>query len=352
MGSPTLPTTYPGGDPAGDWTLAEYWAWDQEHFARRYLQRGTLAKYASSWRFWWGPALADVRLCDLTMAQIQGALDRAMDGREVVPSTAKSNVSILCAILGRARDNRAIDRNPAERVRTPRLQPTRPTALTPDELGRWLDTVLLPTGLGGFLWAGVLLAMAPLTGLRFGELRGLRWGNLDLWDRPEGDTGGMVHVVEQIDSTSRRTEWTPPKSASSYRHVPIPRSLVEVLEGHRERVRRQAARRGTRGWREHDLVFPSKKGYVIGVAHVFAARQKAGELAGLDPVPTFSCLRHTYATRLVEGGMSAAQVAKLLGHHDELLVTHYYFDPTPVTHDAAAAVLEGFVPGRRQRFGA
>lgn len=346
MGIPDTPTAYPDGPPTGEWTLAEYWAWDQVSFAERHLRRSTLAQYKTAWLYWWGERLGGVRLCDLTMDQIQTTLDETLEERKVVPSTAKSNVSVLSAVLGRARLNRAIDRNPAERVRGPRMIPTKPTALTADELGLWLDAVLLPSGVGGFLWAGAMLAFAPVTGLRFGELRGLRWSNVELWDRPEGETAGTIHVVEQIDSGTRHTNWGPPKSAASYRHVPIPRFMVGVLDAQRERVKRQALRKGTRGWHEHGLVFPSRNGYALSGVTVFDARRRAAEMAGLDPIPTFNCLRHTYASRLVEGGMSPAQVAKLLGHHDEMLVVACYFDASPITHDAATAAVTAAIPKR------
>lgn len=344
-----IPTTYPEGDPAPTWTVAEFWAWDQEHFVRRHLKRTTLDQYRSSWRYWWGRALGHVRLGDLTMDMIQKTLDERVARRNPQPSTARSQLSVISAVLERARLNRAIDRNPAERIRGPRMLPTKPTALTPDELGRWLDAALLPSGRGGFVWAGVLLAVAPLTGLRMGELRGLRWANVDLWEQSEGETAGMIHVVEQIDGHMRKTEWAPPKSASSYRHVPIPAALVEVLRAHQERVERHALRQGTRKWRPHDLVFPSTLGNALSSVTMSNSRVRVARLAEIDPVPTFNCLRHTYASRLVEGGMSPAQVAKLLGHVDDQLVIRVYFDAGPVTHDAASAVVAGYLDRPREK---
>lgn len=339
------------GQPDDGWTLAEWWEWDGYHHVGR-LKRSTQRQHEAAWRLWWREMLGGVPLRDLTMRAIQEALDVNLAAKDVMPSTVRTNLGQLCAVLERARLNRVIDRNPAEKIRGPRMVPSRPTALTPDELGRWLDSALLPCGLGGYIWTGPMLATAPLTGLRLGELRGLRWENVDLWDRPEGDVAGMIHVVEQIESAVRHTEWTEPKSAAGYRHVPIPAMLAEVLAAQRDRVDRQARRMGTRRWHRHGLVFPSVSGRTLTLDTVQKARIKIAELGGLDLVPTMNCLRHTYASRLVEGGMSPAQVAKLLGHADELLVVRCYFDAGPATHEAAAAAIAASLAGRRANRGA
>lgn len=183
------------------------------------------------------------------------------------------------------------------------------------------------------------MAAAPLTGLRLGELRGLRWENVDLWDAPDGDTAGMIHVTEQIDSATRTTEWTDPKSDSGVRDVPVTVDLAQALRAHRERQEKHALRRGSWRWPAHDLVFPSKNGLAIAQTSVIEARRRIADLAGLDPVPTMNCLRHTYATTLVESGMQPAQVSKLMGHADVAITIKFYFDPGPATHDSAAAAI-------------
>lgn len=334
------------GQPDGSWTLAEYWEWD-EHYHMSRLRASSQRQHEGAWRLWWRELLGDVPMRNLTMQMIHEALDHNLLTKDVAPSTTRTNLGQLASVLERARLNRVIDRNPAEKIRGPRMVPTRSNALTPDELWRWLDTALLPTGLGGYLWAGPLLATAPLTGLRLGEIRGLRWPNVQLWDPPGQLTAGTIKVVEQIESATRHTEWVPPKSASSYRLVPIPGMLADVLHAQRERVERQARRLGTRRWHDYDLVFPSISGRAFTLGTIQKAREKIAELAGIDPVPTMNCLRHTYASRLVEGGMSPPQVAKLLGHADELLVIRVYYDAGPVTHESAAAAITASIPKRR-----
>ena len=326
--------------PDETWSVERYLEWDYAVHVEAVLRPATVRTYGQYMRNWWIPRIGSVVLGELTMVQIQTALDDVAAKRDLRASTLRSGLGNLSSALERARLNRIIDRNPAAKIRGPHLQPARPRGLTPDELGRWLDCALLPCGLGGFIWAGPMLATAPLTGLRMGELRGLRWENVDIWPEPEGDTAGMIRVVEQIDAFTRRTAWCAPKSVAGHRMVPITRHLAQVLEAHQARIEKHALRIGTRKWKNHDLVFPSIYGNAISLTAMSDGRKKIAELADIEPVPDFNCLRHTYASLLVDSGMPSATVAKLMGHADVGLTIRFYYDPTPKAYDGAAGAIQ------------
>lgn len=322
--------------PPSTCTVAEYLEYDlATHVA--HLKPTTAANYRRAFRLWWTPVIGSVRLDALTLSCVQDALDNHRGN--LAPSTVRMYAGLLSAAVSRAVLNRVIDRNPCVALAMPRMRPSTNKGLSQEETDRWIIAALAPAGRGGHFWYGPMLAIAPLTGLRNGELRGLRWDAVDIWPRPEGSTWGMLEVCEQIPHLSTVTEWDDPKSVASTREVPLDEDAARILNHHRQRVETFARRAGTRAWSEHRLVFPSRRGTVSATGAIAETRERVAALAMIDPTPTFHALRHTYASILVDAGMSPAQVAKLLGHSGVDLCIRQYYNPTPVAFDAAAAAM-------------
>lgn len=222
--------------------------------------------------------------------------------------------------------------------------------MSQDEAQRFMTACLMPSGLGGYFWYGPMLACALLSGMRAGELRGLRWQSVYIDDTREEDDelAGSIRVVEQVYTGERRPVFSPPKSAASVRDIPIGHDLAKILDAQRERIDRYALKLGTRKWqegRELDLVFPNKRGTV---AHPDAARataKRAAEMAGLDSAPNFVVLRHTYASIMVDGGVPPQVVANLLGHTDVALTINTYYQSTPPAQREALASLRSALRG-------
>jgi integrase len=169
-----------------------------------------------------------------------------------------------------------------------------------------------------------LLAAAPLedhaiictalkTGLRIGELLGLRWEDVDL-------VAGKVLV--------RRSAWrrnvTTPKSGKS-REVPISPELHGVLSGHRH----------LRG----PLVFCHENGSMLSRDQVKRVLPRACRLAGLRRVQ-WHVLRHSFASQLVMAGVPLKVVQELLGH-STIEMTMRYAHVAPDAKIDAVSVLDG-----------
>ena len=114
--------------------------------------------------------------------------------------------------------------------------------LTPEEVAALADAV-------GPDWE-CLIYTAAYTGLRWGELAGLRVGRVDLDRR-------TIAVVEQLNELSGRMEWGPPKTAAGRRAVSLPARLAEMLATQLERP--MVARSG--------LVFPTPLGEPMRQLH-------------------------------------------------------------------------------------
>jgi len=131
--------------------------------------------------------------------------------------------------------------------------------------------------------------------------------------------GSTVGVVDRVDSlrgvvkvdrqavalAKRPISFGPPKRRASYRDIPIPRDVVEVLSAHLAEF----------GTGDHGLIFPAKDGGFMRRSTfsgtIWKPVQKA---AGLESGSGLHTLRHYYASRLIRFGESVKTVQTRLGH--------------------------------------
>ncbi len=210
------------------------------------------------------------------------------------PSYVRSCLVTLRSILQEAVDAGRLPSNPAAGVAGPPIRAEERRFLSAAEVES------LSAAIDDRFRALVLLA--AYSGLRWGELAGLRMQNLDL-------LRGRVTVVEVLarGDGGRRYTKSFPKTAAGRRTVAVPRAVVEALRSHVE----------TYGLGEGGLVFSTARGKPLRHAdwnevHFGPAVLRAG-LAG-PPRPTFHSLRHTHAALLVAQGTHPKAVQRRLGH--------------------------------------
>jgi integrase len=153
-----------------------------------------------------------------------------------------------------------------------------------------------------------LYVVAVHTGLRQGELLGLKWEDVDL----EGST---LSVRRSLKVTDQGLVLGPTKNRASRRSIPLNRSAVAALKFHRLRQNKERLRLGEL-WDDRNLVFPNRVGKPINHCNLYN-REFKGLLqnAGLqDQGFTFHSLRHTFATELFRRGKHPKIVQSLLGH--------------------------------------
>jgi integrase len=146
-----------------------------------------------------------------------------------------------------------------------------------------------------------ILICAFDTGMRRGEILSLDWNDVDL-----------KHSVIRVRAFNTKT--------MTGREVPITSRLAFEL-------RRTAKSLGSTG-----RVFS-----IAGVRRSFSTAKRLAKVEGLR----FHDIRHTAATRMVEGGMSLAEVGRILGH-SEPRTTYRYTNANAATLERAAAILEAY----------
>lgn len=176
--------------------------------------------------------------------------------------------------------------------------------------------------------AFVLLAT---TGMRRGEVLGLRWSDVDL-------DGGQLAVVQTLTTVNNKPLLSPPKTTRSRRVVFLDEHTIKVLRDHRRRQREERLAAGPVWDSTHDLVFRDELG---GLVHPDWLTREFGRLvrsAGLLSIRLHD-VRHTYATLALKAGVHPKVVSERLGHATVGITLDLYSHVTPaIARDAADAV--------------
>jgi integrase len=167
------------------------------------------------------------------------------------------------------------------------------------------------------------------TGLRRGELLGLRWQDVNLKD-------GVIHVRQTLVPVSGGFIFQEPKTKQSKRDVPLPTKLQKALKVHQKQQEWEKRIAGD-AYQDHGLVFCREDGQPIKPRDFNAAFEVVTEKAGVNI--NLHGLRHTFATRCLEQGIDAKTVSELLGHSTITITLDTYTHVMPERKRDAAAKL-------------
>ena len=317
--------------------------------AKRTTRPRTFAFYEGHVRLYLAPALGTRRLTQLTPMDIEVMLTGLTGIKRVSPRTARHALVTLRTALNRAMKWGLVAHNAAALTDPPKQRKAPISPLTVDQARALLD------GAEGHRLHS-LLTVALTTGLRAGELLGLRWEDVDL----KRGTLSVRHALEAV-SKQRRADpaealtaeerargWrlVEPKSESSKRTLPLLPLARAALGAQRTRVLETRLAAGQR-WEEQDgggFVFPSAVGTPIGYRNMVREYAELLAAAGLPP-KRFHDLRHTTATFLLAAGASPRLVMEVLGHSQISLTMNTYSHVQPALLGETMAKLEALFSG-------
>ena len=300
------------------------------------------------------PALGSVKLRELSPAQVDRflvakAAERPIrgatsEGRGYSTSSVARMRQTLTAALEHAEKYGHVSRNAGRLSTMPKCDPAPARrSLTPEEARAIIEACDRPYKARRqpemTERLGPLFVLALGTGLRPGELLGLRWGDLDL----ESATPSLT-VARSMKETRRLEgsgylieEGEVKRSTNGRRTLALSADLAGRLKAHQraQRIERMA---NADIWSDSELVFSNELGGPLDQANVRRAFKRICDRAGVEGKVFPYLARHTAVSLMLDAGATIEQAADVLGDDPATLYRHYRHRVRPVA-TAAAEIL-------------
>jgi len=297
------------------------------------IRLATSEQYRWVSRLYLQPYLGKIRLKDLSYGQVQNFYDQLATAGKGVRSIRVAH-AVLHSCLEQAKNLGLVARNPTEFCKVPKQNKRDLNIWSEDQVMKFLNFVHGHRNEN-------LYYLALATGMRRGELLGLKWQDVDWLHQklliqrqcfhPQG--GGFV--------------FQPPKTNLGRRAIQLGSGLIDHLRAQLYNI--DLMRKISRDkWQEHDLVFPSILGTPQGGDNLTHEFQELIKLSGLPSIRLHDC-RHTAASILLSHGIPPVTVAGMLGHSLSILLTTYtHF--IPGTQDEAARQMDEITSSTEVKF--
>ena len=284
----------------------------------------TLDRYKSLFRIHLEPALGSIPVAKLTPQAIQAFLSQKLN-EKVSPTTVQHIYRLLHEALGHGVRWGILLRNPTDAVVPPRRAKCEVRVWDEEQTKLFLGEAKRSSRFYPLYLA------AALTGMRQGELLGLRWRDLDLALR-------VASIQQTFYRLGKQQLFKEPKTPRSRRAVALPEVLVAALQDVKERQNHYRSFYG-RDYANHDLVFCQSNGQPLRANNIVRRDfRKVTERVGLPRI-RFHDLRHGHATHLLRQGENPKVVQERLGHSSPAFTLHVYSHVLPGMQDQASRKL-------------
>lgn len=270
------------------------------------------------------PYLGRIKLSKLNALHIRSMVKEV--ATKVSPDAANKARSLLLGALRQAVRLSLIPRNPAEAVDKLKHEVKEMTLWTPAQALHFLEVAKSHR-----LFAAFYLALS--TGMRHGEILGLRWRDI------EGDVITVRQSV--INVKSAQYQISTPKTRKGVRQIVIGPDTLTVLAAHKERQEAERAYLGE-AWTDSGLVFTNELGDILeprNFDRVWYDLLRKSEL----PRIRFHDLRHFHVSLLIQRGLDPRTVADRVGHTDPAFTLKRYSHMFEAQRRAAGISLLGLL---------
>ena len=248
------------------------------------LKPTTLQGYRSNLKMHLYPAFGDMRLDEITVETVQQFLNDRVD---LAKNTVHTMFVLFSEIMDSAFEDRYIKSNPAKskRINIPSTRKTERQALSPEQLRLIIAEISEKLT---DVTERRLMALLLFTGMRRGEVMGLRWEDIDFEKR-------LITVNRAVSYTTNQPIISTPKTKSGKRVIPLDDQLVTFLKPHLD------------------------AGYVIGGKEPPTLMVTRRLLRNLDKKinmfgATPHVFRHSYISALAEAGVDLKTIQQISGH--------------------------------------
>ena len=307
---------------AGQYNVGQWLELWLKDYAKLKVRPSTYKTYQGFIKHHVTPNIGSIPLLKLTTMDLQKMYKKLLESGRVDRTEAKDKPKglstktvrnihqMVSSALRFAMEQKLIPENPATRCALPKVERKEMKTLPMDQLNAFFDEAK-STGMFELYYIDLL------TGLRRGELLGLKWDAIDF-------KNGILHVRRQVMRQNGKMVEAPLKTKNSYRSIAIPADAVEVLKMQRDKIGNGS-----------EYVFPSPTGGPMSSDSVLHMLQRVLKRAGLERI-RFHDLRHTFATLALQNGVDVKTVSGMLGHYSAGFTLDTYAHVTTAAQRNAA----------------
>lgn len=263
------------------------------------------------------PALGEKRITQIKASDIQKLYDTL--GESLASGSVRHIHSTLHSIMKAAQQARLIPRNPVDEVAPPKFSYQQKQVLTEEQLDAFLEVIKEDAVWHDFFYTEIM------TGLRRGEICGLRWEDFD-------EIAGTLRVCRTVRREKGGGLTTgDTKTYAGMRKIILPPSVTAVL--------RERKKTALTEWIFPNPLCPEQP---TSPASAYYHMKLLLEQAGL-PDMRFHDLRHTFATHALASGVDVKTLSGILGHTRAAFTLDTYTHTTGDMQKRAAEIVGEFL---------
>ena len=263
-------------------------------------------------------------------------LEKAVNEGRISEESIRYCFRVLSSMLQDAVQWQVITSNPCERVKPPSSNHARVRIMDEASLDRMFSVLAEEP----FKYQ-VIVMLAIDSGLRLGELVGLKWADIEM-------SRGILHVTKSNQAMHGKGIFTKsPKNETSMRDVALSDYCIELLQKHRAQQMEMRSQLGEK-WEDGDWIFTQWNGLPIYPTTPSAWFRKFLKRHGLPHMP-FHALRHLSATILISKGVPLKNVSARLGHADIRTTANIYSEALQSVDRQAADKMDEFLQRKKSQ---
>lgn len=243
--------------------------------------------------------LGNIKLSKLNPLIIEKFYKDVIVDKEISTNTLLKTHRTFHLALKCAQQWQLLNTNPCDLVTKPKELKKEIEFWEPSKVKKYLNKLE-----GHFLYN--ITYIACHTGMRVGELCGLRWENVDL-------KNGIIKVEEQLQRVDGKLSLVKLKTTNAKRVISLYPSTVELLRKLQNTTKIIPINR-CKNEDKNDFVLHWEDGRPLDPHYVSQNFKEALDYCGVDSIITFHGTRHTHATMLLKAGTNVKVISKRLGH--------------------------------------
>ena len=317
----------------GQYTLVQWLHYWMDNYGKVYLRPSSQVNYNGflNHQIADDPVMGTIKLLKVRGRDLQTFYARMAESGRVVrreskdqpkglsPKSIRNMHFFISHALEQAVKEKLITENPCRNCVLPRREKKEMKTLPLDDLNAFFAEAKR---------SGIfeLYYTEMATGLRRGELVGIKWSDINFDEN-------SIYIQRQITRVNGVVQESPLKTANAYRQIIVPPEVTAML---REKMERENGK--------SVYAFSAKSGDAMCPDSMLDMLHRVLKRAGLPQV-RFHDLRHTFATLALQNGVDVKTLSGLLGHYSAGFTLDTYGHITPAMKQDAANKIGGFLSG-------